>query len=195
MYGTISSISMLDLKEYFIIRPNETTFQLSGDNEFRKTIELENISDKDRYEGQFTVEIINSNNSEQVYESSWEISIDPGQKNLIEYDFNSPHSISLQALYTFEEKTNKTIVSSSQMVPYILTPEPEKDPKINGAKVYGVRPGSPFLYRIPATGKRPMKFTVQGLPPGLQVDENRGIITGKISKAGTYPVILKAKNQ
>ncbi len=191
---TKSSISMLDLKESFIIRTNEAAFLLSGEDEFKKTIELENISKKDRYEGQFSVEIVNLNSREQVYESSWDISIDPGQKMLIEYGFNSPHSISLQALYTFEEKRYKTIVSSSQMVPYILTPEPEKAPKINGAKVYGVRPGSPLLYRIPATGDRPMIFTIQGLPSGLQVDENSGIITGKISKAGTYPVVLKAKN-
>jgi len=194
MYGTKSYISMLDLKEFFKIRTNETTFQLSWENEFRKTIELENISEKDRYEGRFSVEILRSDNRKLIYESSWDVLIVPGQKKIIEYGFNSPYSISHQALYTFEEKANKTIVSTSQMVPYILTPKPEKEPKINGAKVYGVRPDSPFLYRIPATGNRPMKFTVQGLPPGLQVDENSGIITGKISSAGTYPVLLKAQN-
>ncbi len=195
LYGKKSSINMLDLKEFFKIRTNETTFQLFGDNDFRKSIELENISEMDLCEGRFSVEVTRSDNSELIYESSWEISIDPGQQMIIEYGFNSPHSMSHQALYTFEERVNKTVVSSSQMVPYILTPKPEKNPKINGARVYGVRPDSPLLYRIPATGNRPMKFEVQGLPPGLQVDENTGIITGKISKAGTYPVALKAKNQ
>ncbi|MCK4749717.1 MAG: putative Ig domain-containing protein, partial [Bacteroidales bacterium] len=195
MFGTKSSISMLDLKEFFKIRTNETTFQLINENEFRKTIELENISDKDTYEGWFSVEITRSDNSEMIYRSSFDVSIDPGQEKIIDYSFSSPHSISHQALYKFEEKANKTIVSTSQMVPYILTPKPGVIPQINGAKVYGVRSGSPFLYRIPATGNRPMIFIVEDLPPGLLVDKNTGIITGKISKAGTYSVILKAKNQ
>ena len=47
--------------------------------------------------------------------------------------------------------------------PYILTPKPSAKPKINSASVFGVRPGSPFLFRIPATGDRPMTFQVTGL--------------------------------
>lgn len=43
---------------------------------------------------------------------------------------------------------------------YILTPKAPDTPRINGAKVFGVRPGSHFLYTIPATGVRPMSFAV-----------------------------------
>ena len=32
---------------------------------------------------------------------------------------------------------------------YILTPAPAETPRINGAKIFGVRPGSAFLYTIP----------------------------------------------
>ena len=39
---------------------------------------------------------------------------------------------------------------------FILTPKPGPIPRINGPIVFGVRPGSPFLYAIPATGTRPM---------------------------------------
>ena len=41
----------------------------------------------------------------------------------------------------------------------ILTPKPGPQPRINGPKVYGARPGHPFLYRIPCTGTRPIRFT------------------------------------
>lgn len=41
---------------------------------------------------------------------------------------------------------------------YILTPKAPDTPRINGAKVFGVRPGSPFLFIVPATGKRPLVF-------------------------------------
>ncbi|MBQ7622476.1 MAG: putative Ig domain-containing protein [Bacteroidales bacterium] len=77
---------------------------------------------------------------------------------------------------------------------YILTPKAPDTPRINGAKVYGVRPGADFLYRIPATGVRPMSFAAKGLPKGLKLDASTGIITGKVKKAGTYKVTLTATN-
>ena len=64
--------------------------------------------------------------------------------------------------------------------PGILTPPSPREPRINGPSVYGVRPGRPFLYRIPATGDRPMRFSVQDLPAGLTLDAATGIIRGSI---------------
>ena len=55
----------------------------------------------------------------------------------------------------------------------ILTPKPPPTPRINGASIFGVRPGHPFLFTIPATGERPMTFAVDGLPTGLTVDAAR----------------------
>ena len=78
--------------------------------------------------------------------------------------------------------------------PYILTPKASAKPKINSASVFGVRPGSPFQFRIPATGDRPMTFTASALPKGLILDSKTGLITGKLSKAGTFIVALKARN-
>ena len=76
----------------------------------------------------------------------------------------------------------------------VLTPPAPREPRINGPKVYGVRPGSPFLYRIPSTGERPLRFRAEGLPEGLALDRDTGIITGKILKPGTHRVTLFAKN-
>ena len=50
----------------------------------------------------------------------------------------------------------------------LLTPPPGPAPKINGPTVYGCRPGHPFLYRIPATGQRPMVFNVKPMPATLE---------------------------
>ena len=77
---------------------------------------------------------------------------------------------------------------------YILTPEAPHTPRINGAKVYGARPGSDFLYKVAATGDRPMTFSAEKLPKGLKIDSQTGLITGKVKKAGTYIVTLKATN-
>ncbi len=77
---------------------------------------------------------------------------------------------------------------------YILTPPAPATPRINGANVFGVRPGSPFLYTIPATGARPMEFSVQDLPAGLVVDAKTGCITGALKNKGEFVVTLHAKN-
>jgi len=76
----------------------------------------------------------------------------------------------------------------------ILTPAPGPAPRINGTRVVGVRPGSPFLHRIPATGERPMDFAAEGLPEGLVLDPSTGIIAGAIRERGAYSVRLKASN-
>jgi len=76
----------------------------------------------------------------------------------------------------------------------IRTPKPPATPRINGPSVFGVRPGSPLLYRIPATGDRPMEFSVDGLPAGLEVDSRTGQITGSLDKPGEHIVTLRAKN-
>jgi len=61
--------------------------------------------------------------------------------------------------------------------PEIRTPKPRPAAQINGPSVFGVRPGVPFLYRIPATGDRPIQFEVVSLPSGLQLDSNTGEMT------------------
>jgi len=76
----------------------------------------------------------------------------------------------------------------------ILTPAPAPQPRINGAKVFGVRPGNPMLYTIAATGQRPMTFSATGLPEGLSLDAKTGRITGSLKQRGTYRVMLKATN-
>ncbi|MCP5546646.1 MAG: putative Ig domain-containing protein [Akkermansiaceae bacterium] len=78
--------------------------------------------------------------------------------------------------------------------PVILTPPVPDTPRINGPAIFGVRPGAPFLYAIPATGKRPMSFGVRNLPTGLKVDHATGRITGTLAKPGVYNVTLGAKN-
>jgi len=77
----------------------------------------------------------------------------------------------------------------------ILTPAVQKTPRINGPKVYGVRPGKKFLYRIPCQGERPIHFSAEGLPDGLIIDSNKGIISGIVpSEKGEYKMILATRN-
>ena len=91
---------------------------------------------------------------------------------------------------TYSPKENKQPLDAK----YILTPKAPDAPRINGAKVFGVRPGSPFLFIVPATGKRPMTFGADNLPTGLTIDNSTGLITGTLTTPGTYNVTLKAQN-
>jgi alpha-galactosidase len=76
----------------------------------------------------------------------------------------------------------------------LRTPSAPPTPRINGPSIFGVRPGSPFLYHIPATGERPMEFSVEGLPAGLQVAADTGEISGVLKEPGRHLVTLRARN-
>ncbi len=108
-------------------------------------------------------------------------------------DINYDHADWADAKFIVKGKMPKAVTVPVEK-PYILTPKESPKPKINGAGVYGVRPGNPFLYYIPATGKRPMEYAVENLPAGLALDNKTGIITGKIEREGEYFVKFIAKN-
>lgn len=88
----------------------------------------------------------------------------------------------------------QTVSDSSSQEAVILTPRPGPSPRINAPKVYGCRPGNPFLYRIPSTGVRPMRFSARDLPSGLKLDSATGIITGTAPAKGEYNVQLAASS-
>lgn len=77
----------------------------------------------------------------------------------------------------------------------ILTPKVAPKPRINGARIFGVRPGSPFLFTIAATGNKPMKYSVEGLPEGLSCDQATGQISGIINKPGEYKTTFIVSNE
>lgn len=65
---------------------------------------------------------------------------------------------------------------------------------IHGPRIIGASPGKPFLFRIPATGAGPLKFSARNLPKGLALDPNTGIISGSLEKAGETVVDLTVSN-
>ena len=84
-----------------------------------------------------------------------------------------------------------TPVTNIVIAPYILTPPAPATPRINGANVFGVRPRSPFLFTIPATGERPMEFSSKILPLGLIIRTNSDAIGASL---GTLEIFLDSTN-
>jgi alpha-galactosidase len=60
--------------------------------------------------------------------------------------------------------------------------------------VFGVRPGSPFFFKVPATGTGPLHYAAENLPDGLNIYSETGVITGKLDQAGTHVVELVVSN-
>ncbi|NLZ07329.1 MAG: alpha-galactosidase [Phycisphaerae bacterium] len=106
---------------------------------------------------------------------------------------NFDHADWANAAFTVVGRMPETIDGPKEEA-IILTPKPGPEPRINSAKVFGVRPGSPVLYTIAASGQRPMGFHAEGLPAGLSVNAESGRITGRLTQPGEYPITLIARN-
>ena len=76
----------------------------------------------------------------------------------------------------------------------ILTPKPGPQPRLTGPRVFGARPGNPFLHRITATGTKPLTYLADGLPPGITLDAKTGILTGSLAAKGEWLVTVGASN-
>ena len=77
----------------------------------------------------------------------------------------------------------------------ILTPPEKPEPQINGADIWGVRPGHPVIFRVATSGARPLRFTAKNLPKGVTLDPSKGILGGVApAKAGNYDIEVTAAN-
>jgi alpha-galactosidase len=60
-----------------------------------------------------------------------------------------------------------------------------------GPKRIGLRPGHPFIYRLPVADED-LVDAVDGLPPGLTIDATRRVISGATIAAGRHSVTISA---
>jgi len=76
----------------------------------------------------------------------------------------------------------------------ILTPKPGPKPRLTGPRVFGSRPGNPFFHHITATGDKPIAFTATGLPLGITLDPQTGMLSGSLQDKGAWIVTVRASN-
>jgi len=193
MYSLPVTVRMKDIKDYLVFDTDSKPLQAKPDGILSKTIILKNLSPLPEMKGKLTMEITNEENKQTIAVQTFN-TILKKEATVFTLSFKGDQSIRLKATYTFIETETGSKIINSQKFPYILTPKPAETPKINGTKVVGVRPDSPFLFRIPATGKRPIAFSSENLPAGLSLDSNTGVISGSLKQKGKYTVILKAVN-
>lgn len=95
---------------------------------------------------------------------------------------------------SFKDAKSGKVVSRRLPMKYILTPPAPATPRFNGAPLFGVRPGSPVIFRFPVSGERPMKFTATNLPAGVQLSEADGVLSGSVARQGEYTFTVTAEN-
>jgi hypothetical protein len=183
---------MTRLTDYLKIECNREPFSFLNGS-LMKQIYLVNKSSNYIHEGKLTIIAINKLTGAELLRQVKEIGLLPLEEEV--FTISIPElDQSVLFIYQYDHEMTDAIEATEES-PYICTPGPGPGPKINGASVFGCRPGHPFLFAIPATGERPMQFTATGLPAGLTLDGTSGIITGKVTRAGEYPVKISAQNE
>jgi len=90
---------------------------------------------------------------------------------------------------TFIAPAQEPIIAvPSGIVAHIVDPP---EPVLHEPRIIGTTPGRPFHFLVPATGEGPLHFSADGLPEGIQLDSNSGVMSGSAMKAGRYAVRLK----
>ncbi len=193
MFSGGAAIRMLDLNEFLICGHSHAPYEFTK-GKISKSFSLNNISALYSIKGKFTIKAEGKIDGKIFFEKSYDVELRPNSSQNFAYSLSSQDQSSL-IRYIFDFAHNNSQSVFNDEAPYILTPVSSPAPKINGAKVYGQRPGRPFLYTIAATGTRPMTFEAVNLPAGLKLDKKTGIIKGRASEKGVYKVTLKANNK
>ncbi len=110
------------------------------------------------------------------------------------------HADWCDAVFTFKDGTGPLPFDSMTRQLGILTPKPRPEPRINAPARYGVRPGSPVLFKLPVAGEKPMTIVAGGAgfaraAARLHFDPATRILSGTLDKPGEYPVSFVAKNR
>jgi hypothetical protein len=126
----------------------------------------------------------------EIGQSEWKTTVSP--RTDVAYVLPVKEQQQVEVTYTDDKFGEKLTVAIS--TPYILTPPAPAAPRYNGPLVFGVRPGSPVIFRLAFSGEKPMKYAVEGLPEGVTLDSDKGVLSGSVAKAGDYPLVFVARN-
>jgi alpha-galactosidase len=195
LYEGTYGVSVAEITDYVVIETGNDPFQFGPGRRISKKIKLRSSSDKYDFTGKLRITIQDPIAGAQVFKQV--IGADFSRDRPFEYTYhaNLAESKSYQAVYEFEEGRTKKTLRAVEWIPYVLTPPSPARPRINGAQVFGIRPATPFLYKIAASGQRPLQYTVSGLPAGLVLDKQTGIISGALTNKGDFRVKLTVTNK
>jgi hypothetical protein len=194
MFSKPFAVSMVSFSDYVKFDFTKNTFIFHTDNSISRKFMIENRSGKDDFNGTLSLNVISYSTGVILFHKDTVLKLARNSKTETGFSFQTDPSKPSSAEIIFKENLSGQSVSEKMELPYILTPAVKKEPKINGAKVFGVRPWSPFLFKVAATGEAPLKYYAKDLPEGLTIDSTNGLITGALKKKGEYLVNLTVTN-
>lgn len=169
-------------------------FIISQQGNIQREIEIKSCS-KNTINGTINSYVIDLLKEDTVYSDNKDISLTPGSTYRYFLNFNLDFNNSCRVIYAYNLASANNTKTVSEEIPYILTPKASLSPSVNGPTITGVRPGSPFLYKVPVTGERPLDITVSNLPKGICFDPKTAILSGKITVPGNYELKIHAQNE
>lgn len=145
-----------------------------------------------KIDGTLQVKITDNFQQKVIETKTLKIAVGPFDQR--SFNFTVPNKAGISFSSSFIDNSSKLSATNNQSLAYILTPKPSGKPQINSAGAFGVRPGSPVLFKLAVSGDKPIQYFADNLPEGLQLDAATGIITGSIKQKGEYVLSIKATN-
>lgn len=192
--GGKMELSVIGLKDRVELDFSSTAFEWPDDSTVSKTFSLVNLTATERYKGELALEAVDCRSGIRIYGEKAIVELAPGQNLGRAIRFKVSRSAATMLRVRFTNGETRETISRVVEVPSILTPPVPATPRINGATVFGVRPWSPFLYQVAATGETPLTYRAADLPEGLTINQETGLITGSLKKRGEYITKLTVEN-
>ena len=145
----------------------------------------------DRQDGTIELTAIDQETGREFAKTVSRVNIAAGKQQKVSVEVPMAYP---KVIVKYTDRQTQKCLHKTLFPKYILTPKAPLTPRFNMAGLYGVRPGSPVIYRIPVSGERPMTFTIDNLPEGLALDSENGILSGSLKSAGDYTLSIKAEN-
>lgn len=161
-----------------------------NDGQSHCDVELRNVYPQVQ-NGKLDVQIIDRSNGTLLSQVSKKMTTKKDKPVTLSVPYDKTKSCLLVATYT-DSKTGKTI-SQRRPLKYILTPPAPATPRFNTPAVFGVRPGSPVIFRFGVSGEKPIKITADNLPEGLNLTEE-GVLSGSINHPAEITFTATAEN-
>jgi len=194
MFSKPFEIAMVDIEDHLKFDFSQNGFKFQGDTMISRQFSLANISGQQAFKGKLTINAVRCDNGNKLFTQETMLDIPPASRSEFTVDIKKDPAIPATVYFCFTEINSGKTVKEQIEMPHILTPAPSKLPRINCASVFGVRPWSPFLFKVAATGEQPLKYSADSLPEGLRLHAENGLITGVLSKKGEFKVRLKVSN-
>ncbi|MEI6412206.1 MAG: putative Ig domain-containing protein [Bacteroidota bacterium] len=186
------SISFVDLIDYIKLDASQSPYDFSPKWSIKKKIFLENKYPK-AIDGELITEVFTHKNKiKPDWKAQVNITVKASENLPCPITFSSQERARVR--FTFKEKNTGRTRTVEQETPYILTPPEGSMPQINNPDAFGARPGVPFQFTIAVSGKQPMQYTIKGLPRGLKLEQQTGVISGMVNTRGMYSVTITATN-